>query len=204
MVVCYGPADRFLGILATVLRRWDSAARHFEAAIEMNRLQGSSPWLAHSQHEYAVMLLERSQQGDQPRGHTLLASALQLAQDLGMTKLGEAVSELLATLETRPQPRSHPGGLTRREAEVLRMIAVGKSNQEIAASISQPEHGQTTCWHPRRSVPPTVRKHLSMHVTGCWSALRRVPHPSSHEEGRPSGAGVVWVHDPVRPLADIS
>ena len=135
MVVCYGPADRFLGMLATVLRRWDSATRHFEAAIEMNRLQGSSPWLAHSQHEYAVMLLERSQQGDQQRARTLLASALQLAQSLGMTKLAEAVSELLATLESRPRPRSHPGGLTRREAEVLRMIAVGKSNQEIAASI---------------------------------------------------------------------
>ena len=52
-----------------------------------------------------------------------------------MTKLAEAVSELLATLESRPRPRSNPGGLTRREAEVLRMIAIGKSNQEIAASI---------------------------------------------------------------------
>ena len=43
MVVCYGPADRFLGMLATVLRRWDSAARHFEAAIEMNRRPGVEP-----------------------------------------------------------------------------------------------------------------------------------------------------------------
>jgi DNA-binding CsgD family transcriptional regulator len=135
MVVCYGPADRLLGMLSSVPRRWDIAARHFEAAIEMNRLQGSSPWLAHSQHEYAVMLLERSRQGDRQRACTLLASALQLAQNLGMTKLREAVSDLSLTLETRPRPPSYPGGLTRREAEVLRMIAAGKTNQEIAASI---------------------------------------------------------------------
>ena len=52
-----------------------------------------------------------------------------------MTKLRETVSELASTLESRSRPPSYPGGLTRREAEVLRMIAAGKSNQEIAASI---------------------------------------------------------------------
>jgi len=135
MVVSYGPADRFLGMLCTVLKRWDTAARHFDAAIEMSRRQGSTPWLAHAQHDYASMLLERGQQGDAERARTLLAGALQLAESLGMTRLKEAVAQLALALESRPPQPSYPGGLSRREAQVLRMIAAGKSNQEIATAI---------------------------------------------------------------------
>lgn len=134
MIACYGPADRFLGMLSTLLRRWDSAARHFEAAIEMTERQRSNPWLAHSQHEYAAMLGQRRQPGDLQRARTLSASALQLAEKLSMTRLKTAASALALTPGSGTPP-SYPAGLTRREAEVLRLVAAGKSNQEIAASI---------------------------------------------------------------------
>jgi len=135
MVVCYGPADRLLGVLSTVLQRWDAAARHFEAAIKMNTRQESMPWLVHTQHDYAVMLAERQQPGDLQRARALLSSAIQLAEKLGMEKLREAASQIALKLASGHQPPSYPGGLSRREAEVLRMIATGKSNQEIADAI---------------------------------------------------------------------
>ena len=37
--------------------------------------------------------------------------------------------------QTRPLPAAYPGGLTRREVEVLRLIAQGKSNREIGAEL---------------------------------------------------------------------
>ena len=135
VVVCYGPADRLLGVLSTLLRRWDSAARHFDAAVEMTTRQGSMPWLAHTQNDYAGMLVERNQPGDLQRAHSLLTSAISMAEQLGMAKVRRSASQLASSLGRGAQRPSYPGGLSRREAEVLRLIAAGKSNQEIAARI---------------------------------------------------------------------
>ena len=135
MIVCYGPADRYLGMLGALRKTWDAAARHFEAAIDMSRRQGASPWLALAQHDYAVMLLERGFEGDEQRVHALAISALALAQKLGMHQLKEG-AERLVRAQTPPAPASaNSGGLSRREAEVLRLLAAGKSNQEIASAI---------------------------------------------------------------------
>ncbi|HEX6233547.1 MAG TPA: LuxR C-terminal-related transcriptional regulator [Jiangellaceae bacterium] len=54
------------------------------------------------------------------------------------------VAHVDALLAKDPQP---PGGLTAREAEVLRLVSVGKSNREIAAELFISEH--------------TVARHLS-------------------------------------------
>src|SRR3990172_4866310 len=58
-IVCLGSAARYLGLLSATMRRWDDAARHFEDAAEMNARMGARPYLAHTQHEHAVMLLAR-------------------------------------------------------------------------------------------------------------------------------------------------
>jgi DNA-binding CsgD family transcriptional regulator len=158
MVMCYGPADRLLGMLCTILERWDSAARHFDAAIAMNERQGSRPWLAHTQYEYAVMLAERKQPGYRERAGALLASALEIAEALDMAKIRDAASRLKLELDERPRTPSFPGGLSRREAEVLRMVASGKSNQEIAAAIFRS--------------PNTVAKHVSS-ILGKLGAANR-------------------------------
>jgi DNA-binding CsgD family transcriptional regulator len=158
MVMCYGPADRLLGMLCTILERWDSAARHFDAAIAMNERQGSKPWLAHTQFEYAVMLAQRKQPGDRERAGALLASALEIAEALDMAKIRDAASRLKLELDERPRTPSFPGGLSRREAEVLRMVASGKSNQEIAAAIFRS--------------PNTVAKHVSS-ILGKLGAANR-------------------------------
>ena len=59
-----GSVSRYLGMLAATLERWDDAAGHFEDALAMNERMGARPWLAHTQHDYARMLLVRDGPGD--------------------------------------------------------------------------------------------------------------------------------------------
>jgi hypothetical protein len=56
--------------------RWDEAKRHFEHGVAMNEAMGRWPWLAHSRHDYALMLLARGRTGDRTRAGDLLDRAL--------------------------------------------------------------------------------------------------------------------------------
>jgi eukaryotic-like serine/threonine-protein kinase len=92
--VCYGSVSRYLGNLAALLIRYDDAQRHYEAAIAMNARIGGRGWLAHSQHEYAAMLLERGEDKDRPRANALNDQALAAADLLGMRTLQESARAL--------------------------------------------------------------------------------------------------------------
>jgi tetratricopeptide (TPR) repeat protein len=94
-VVCYGALSRYLGALAVTLERWDDATRHFEDALAMNARMQAWPWLAHTQHQYATMLLSRSLSVDRDRAFALLDSALATARRLGMRGLEERVTVVL-------------------------------------------------------------------------------------------------------------
>jgi class 3 adenylate cyclase/tetratricopeptide (TPR) repeat protein len=94
-VVCYGALSRYLGALAATLERWDDAARHFEDALSMNARMEAWPWLAHTQFQYATMLLTRDLPGDRDRAFALLDSALSTARRLGMRGLAERISAVL-------------------------------------------------------------------------------------------------------------
>jgi tetratricopeptide (TPR) repeat protein len=88
-VVCHpgcaiGSLARCLGLLATLLGRLDDADRHFEAALEMNARMGARPWLAHTQDDYARMLLDRDAPGDHEKAEELLTMALATYRELGM------------------------------------------------------------------------------------------------------------------------
>src|SRR3990170_3381062 len=85
----WGSSSRYLGLLAATMERWEDAARHFQDAIEMNARMGARPWLAHTQHDYAGMLLRRGAKGDRKKALALLTQALDTAQELGMTGLVE-------------------------------------------------------------------------------------------------------------------
>lgn len=54
---CHGAVARSLGLLATTLRRWQDAARHFEDAVAINTRLGALPYLARTQQQYAEVLL---------------------------------------------------------------------------------------------------------------------------------------------------
>ncbi|MEW6297255.1 MAG: hypothetical protein AB1671_05865, partial [Thermodesulfobacteriota bacterium] len=95
--ICYGPAARYLGLLATTLARWEDAARHFADALTMSERMGAKPWIAHAQHDYACMLLARNQAGDQEKAQELLDHALATAQELGMKDLEEKIKLAVAS-----------------------------------------------------------------------------------------------------------
>jgi DNA-binding CsgD family transcriptional regulator len=126
-LVCRGSAERFLGLLCGTMARRADAERHFEAALAMNRRMGAHAPLAHTMHDYAAMLLARGADGDRPRATALLRECLASARQLGLRRLEQRVEARLA------QPAAALGGeLTSREAEVLRLIAIGRSNADIA------------------------------------------------------------------------
>lgn len=72
---------RPLGILATLLERYDAAEEHFRAAAAMNERTGARPWLAHTWAEHAVLLDRR---GDRAGAAELRAQAGAAYEELGM------------------------------------------------------------------------------------------------------------------------
>lgn len=136
-VASFGSADRVLGMLALTMRRWDEAGLHFERALAFDEKTGGWPWLAHSRHEYAVMLLERKQPGDVKRAQALLDGALAIARELGMPTLEQRVLSLRQPAAAAPSGTgdSYPAGLTPREVQVLLMVAEGRTNAEIARTL---------------------------------------------------------------------
>jgi AAA ATPase domain len=89
-----GSAHLYLGILAATERDPERAATHFEAALAANARLGARPALAHTQHEYARLLLSRAHPGDRERAADLRAAALELAEACGMTRLRADLMEL--------------------------------------------------------------------------------------------------------------
>jgi DNA-binding SARP family transcriptional activator/tetratricopeptide (TPR) repeat protein len=111
--LCQGSVSHPLGLLATALARYDDAARHFEHALTMNARIRSPRLIAHTQHEYAHMLLQRDQPGDRAKALRLLEQALATADQLGLKALAdkarplEIAGETAAPCSTSP---AKPGG----------------------------------------------------------------------------------------------
>jgi hypothetical protein len=106
--IATGSVSRTLGVLASVLSRWDDGARHFEAATVHNQHMGARPWLAHTQHDYAKMLLARERPGDRGRAQHLLGAATEEYQKLGMTPWLAQAFELLARDQIKASRCSSP------------------------------------------------------------------------------------------------
>ena len=79
--VATGAVARHLGLLATTMRRWNDAERHFEAALDLNQRIGAKPWLAHTLEDYARMLLTS---GQPRRARELAIRAVAGYRELGM------------------------------------------------------------------------------------------------------------------------
>jgi hypothetical protein len=93
--VALGSASRPLGLLAATMSRWKQAEEHFEHALEMNTRMGTPPWVAHTQHDYARMLIRRGESNDGRRAQELLQAARDGYEKLGMTSWGERAAALL-------------------------------------------------------------------------------------------------------------
>ena len=93
--VALDSVSRALGVLATMLGRLDGATAHFEDALAMNRRMGARPWVAHTEHEYALMLIERGGPGDRKRASDLLAKAIAGYRELDMEVWADRAGLLL-------------------------------------------------------------------------------------------------------------
>lgn len=91
--LCCGSAARYLGMLAGALGDWAAAEAHFEYALRMDEGLRAWPWLAHSRHEFALMLVARNRSEDRARAHDLLATAAAAARELKMCALTERIRD---------------------------------------------------------------------------------------------------------------
>jgi DNA-binding CsgD family transcriptional regulator len=149
----WGATARYLGLLAGLLRRWEAAARHFEAALHVHAGIEARPWLARTQYDYAGLLLARGRRGDRARADDLLNQALAAAQQIGMPRLAGQVRDLMdrhgrvpdgerawpadaRAADEAGRVAAYPDDLTERQVEILRLLAEGRSNREIAAALS--------------------------------------------------------------------
>jgi DNA-binding NarL/FixJ family response regulator len=135
-IICGGSADRYLGLLCNVMARWSEAQRHFEEAMAMNERIGARVQLAYTQHDYAAMLLARGDPGDCDRAVVLLKASLESAREIGMRALEERAAARLNEMGFTPRSATTDDDLTAREAQVLRLIAIGRSNADIATVLS--------------------------------------------------------------------
>ena len=139
-------ADHLLGLLAQTMGNHDQAGTHFEDALAFCRNAGYRPELAWTCWDYADSLLvgvhgHAPLPGDRSKAVSLLDESLAISTELGMRALMERVATGLERAESRgrrgegPFAPTHRGGLTRRELEVLHLLAIGESNRQIAEEL---------------------------------------------------------------------
>ena len=120
-----------LGNVATHQREWAEAAGHYTAAVAAYQEAGHG----HDAVEALTGLGRASYRlgrPDEGAGHLRAAEAL--AGDLGNPqRLAEVRAALAEATGAAAGPL--PGGLTARQAEVLRLLAAGMSNKQIAAEL---------------------------------------------------------------------
>lgn len=128
--------DRILGLLAGSLGNLPDAAMHFQNANAFCRMAGYRPELAWTCHDHAASLMQLGGPEDQEKLGSLLEEGLSIATELGMTPLVIKATGLQDQIDsTREMGSAYPDGLTKREIEVLILLAAGKSNQIIAEEL---------------------------------------------------------------------
>ena len=141
-VFCLAPASYYLGLLAATAQWHGIAAQHFEQAAETARTLGARPWLARVWQAQARLYANagHAEGGDPSRARMHATAARQLAEELGMFGLRDLAAALLAACEP---PAVHMHGLTPRERDILRLLAGGRSNREIADDLELSVHTVT-------------------------------------------------------------
>jgi DNA-binding CsgD family transcriptional regulator len=123
----FGSGDRYLGCVDSALGTGDPDAS-FTAAAEMDARMGAVVHQTATMAAYAKHLRRRGRRGDARRAAELAAGARELAEPIGQGRV-------LRMLEPQRARATGGGPLTVREHEVLRLLAEGRSNREIAETL---------------------------------------------------------------------
>jgi DNA-binding CsgD family transcriptional regulator/tetratricopeptide (TPR) repeat protein len=124
---------RVLGVLAHAVGQPRRAIVRFESALAFCRRSGYRPELAWTCHDYAGVLLDTGSREDRLKAATLVDEAEQIANSLEMRPLAARLAGFRERYRVRLDRK--PAGLTNRELEILRLIAAGKANKEIAQAL---------------------------------------------------------------------
>ena len=203
-----GCASHQLGLLATTLRRWSEAERHFETALAQQSWMGTRQMQARSELAYARMLEQRAAPGDAERAAALRASATELAGELGLAPLlerpeprrafgaaagagrsgGDAATPAGSTTGTRPSgPKDRAEEVEecvfRHEGDFWRM---GFAEKECLVRDKKGlHHLAALLGRPDEAVAATDPAHAHVRARGRRPGLQRPPPP-------PAGPGRGW------------
>lgn len=127
---------RVLGLLAQTLGWIDRACAHFGDSLIFCQKADARPELAWTSYDYATVLLQRDESGDRIRAELLISEAIAISTELDMRPLLDRSIDLRdSTLLDSARSVGYPAGLTPREVEVLRLLASGMSNADIAGEL---------------------------------------------------------------------
>jgi hypothetical protein len=91
---CVGAADRYLGMLSTVLEAWDDADAHFAAALALEERIHGHALLPRTRYWQARFLHARGRPGDDRAAQALLTNVVEETSRLGMRRLHAQAEEL--------------------------------------------------------------------------------------------------------------
>ncbi len=148
-------AHRLLGELETGAQRFDAAASHLETALALADACAAP-------YERALTLLAMAEHRAATHAHAeallLLDEVRILCTPLGAKPALARADALAARLVASRETVTYPAGLSTREVEVLRLIAAGRTNREIADALFIAEK--------------TVERHITHILTKTESANR--------------------------------
>jgi DNA-binding NarL/FixJ family response regulator len=133
--------DLTLGLLALRLGERDAAEEHLERG-RASAAEGTLlPELGDCLVAQAELALQRGGRGSSLAARELLGQAATLFAQVGIAPRLNGVRALLRGLPTQPGPTASPApaGLTSRELAVLRCVAAGQSNRDIASALALSE-----------------------------------------------------------------
>ena len=125
-------AFRFLGQLDVDEEQYDDASRRLQSSLDLAE-RCESPF---EQAQILVVMAELAvKTGDANEARRLLALVRDICGPLGARPTLERADQIEATLPKRRGGHDYPAGLTQREVDVLRVVADGKTDAEVAEEL---------------------------------------------------------------------